>query len=406
MPFWSTRSRFPWTNNNNQWGYPSKTKDCQITRKSQKALQRYFGFLNYYRNYIPRLAERLTPFFQLLKTTDSKTKIPITPDIMKEFWEINKAFDRCCQLALRHSLPGEQLVLMTDASFQAAGYAVLIEDDPNQKYTSTRKTYAPIAYGSKTYSPSHIKMSIYAKEILAIYMAFKKFGHIFWGATKPVIIMTDSKLVTRFFQTKLIPPPLWNACDFVLQFNFTIAHIPGKKNTAADFLSRLERDPNEKIILKIREDIPTQPIEVNIESTGIAQEETVFFDHTDQQETIEKDLWKRKDKARSAMPNDPPVITVSFYYANDLHKDTSIVHIAQLTKPSRILIELDSDPTLLNCKREMLGLPFDEQILVNDARYMHYSRNKKRIIIKDDILYRQYYNDIGEISHLQVLLPG
>ena len=54
----------------------------------------------------------------------------------------------------------------------------------------------------------------------------------------------------------------------------------------------------------------------------------------------------------------------------------------------------------------MLGLPFDEQILLNDARYMHYSRNKKRIIIQDDILYRQYYNDIGEVSHLQVLLPG
>ena len=58
--------------------------------------------------------------------------------------------------------------------------------------------------------------------------------------------MTDSKLVTRFFQAKMIPPPLWNACDFVLQFNFTIGHIPGKMNTAADFLSRLEMDPNEK----------------------------------------------------------------------------------------------------------------------------------------------------------------
>ena len=118
---------------------------------------------------------------------------------MKEFREINEALDRCCQLALRQPLPGKQLVLITDASFQAAGYAVLIEDDSNQKYTSTRKTYAPIAYGSKTYSPSQIKMSIYAKEFLAIYMAFKEFGHIIWGATKPVIIMTDSKSVTRFF---------------------------------------------------------------------------------------------------------------------------------------------------------------------------------------------------------------
>ena len=82
------------------------------------------------------------------------------------------------------------------------------------------------------------------------------------------------------------------------------------------------------------------------------------------------------------------------------------MNIAQLTKPSRILIEQDSDPTLLNFKREMLGLPFDEQILLNDAHYMHFSRNRKRIIIKVDILYRQYYNDIGEVSHLQVLLPG
>ena len=41
---------------------------------SQKALQRHIGFLNYYRNHIPRLAERLTPFFQLLKTTDAKIK--------------------------------------------------------------------------------------------------------------------------------------------------------------------------------------------------------------------------------------------------------------------------------------------------------------------------------------------
>ena len=236
-------------------------------------------------------------------------------------------------------------------------------------------------------------------------MAFKEFGHIFWGATTPVIIMTDSKSVTRFFQTKMIPPPLWNACDFVLQFNFFIAHIPGKINTAADFLSRLEMDPNEKIFLKIREDIPTKPIEVNIESTGIAQEETVYFDPTDQQKTTEKELSKRKEEVRNAIPNDPPVITVSCCYANDLQKDTTIVNIAQLTKPSRILIEQDSDPTLLNFKCEMLGLPFDEQIL-NDARYMHYSRNKKRIILKDDMLYRQYYNDIGEVSHLQVLLPG
>ena len=268
---------------------PQKQKIAKFLEKvsfprSKKVLQRYFGFLIFYRNYIPKLAKRLTPFFQLHKTTDAEAKIPITPDIMKDFREINEALDRCCQLALRPPLPGKQLVLMTNASFQAAGYAVLREDDPNQKYTSTCKTYAPVAYGSKTYSPTQIKMSIYAKEFLAIYKAFKEFGHNFWGATKPVTIMTVIKSVTRFLQTKMIPPPLWKAGNFVLQYSFTVAHIPGKMNNAADFLSRLEMDPNEKMFLQIREDIRTKPIEVNIESTGIAQEEPVFFDTTDQQE--------------------------------------------------------------------------------------------------------------------------
>ena len=187
---------------------PQKQKIAKFLKKInfpryEKALQRHIGFLICFRNYIPRLAERLNPF----KATDAKIKIPITPDIMKEFREIKEALDRCCQLALPQPLPGKQLVFITDASYQAAGYAALIEDDPNQKCTSTRKTYAPIAHDSKTYSPSQIKMSIYAKECLANYMAFKKFGHLFWGATTPVIITTDSKSVTRFFQTKLIPPP-------------------------------------------------------------------------------------------------------------------------------------------------------------------------------------------------------
>ena len=88
---------------------------------------------------------------------------------------------------------------MTDASFSAAGYAVPIEDDPLEKYTSTRKAFAPVAYESKTFSPTQLKRSIYAKEFLAIFFAFKDFGHIFWVTPKPVIILTDNKSFTRFF---------------------------------------------------------------------------------------------------------------------------------------------------------------------------------------------------------------
>ena len=159
---------------------------------------------------------------------------------------------------------------MTDASFGAAGYAVLIEDDPCQKFTSIRKSYPPVAYSSTTLTPAQIKMSIYEKEFLEIYFAFKELGHIFESAPKPVIILTDNKSVTRFFQTKIVPPALWIACDHVIQFNFVIAHIPGAQNTAADYLSLLKADQESKFVMRIREDVQTLPIEINVQSAGVS----------------------------------------------------------------------------------------------------------------------------------------
>ena len=107
--------------------------------KSKKALQRYLGFVNCYRKYIPRMAEKLHPFYKLLKT---EVPINITSEFTEIFDSVNKALSDACELALRQPIPGKQFVLMTDASFRSAGYALMIEDNPNQKIQSKRKTYA------------------------------------------------------------------------------------------------------------------------------------------------------------------------------------------------------------------------------------------------------------------------
>ena len=205
--------------------------------KSKKALQRYLGFAKCYRNYISRLAEKLNPFYKLLRTG---VPINITSELKETFDAVNRALSDACELALKQPIPGKQLVLMTDASFRSAGFALMIEDNPHQNIQSKRETYAPVAFGSKIFSPAQLKMSIYSKEFMAIYMPFLEVAHNLWEATKPIIVLTDNKSVTRFFQTKAIPPSLWNACDYVLQFKFLSAHIAGSLKTAADFVSRLE----------------------------------------------------------------------------------------------------------------------------------------------------------------------
>ena len=159
------------------------------------------------------MAEKLEPFYKLLK---AELPINITSELKETFDSVNKALSDACELALKQPVPGKQLVLMTDASFRSARYVLMIEDYPDQKIQSKGKTYAPVSFGSKTFSFAQLKMSIYSKKFLAIYMAFLEFIHILRAATKPTIVLTYNKSVKRFFQTKAIPPSLWNACDYVL----------------------------------------------------------------------------------------------------------------------------------------------------------------------------------------------
>ena len=117
---------------------------------SKKALQRYLGFVIYYRNYTPRMAEKLNPLYKLLK---AEFPINITSEMKETFDSVNKALSNACEIALKQTSPGKQLVLMTNASLGSAGYALMIEDNPDQKIQSHRKTYAPVEFGSKVFSP-------------------------------------------------------------------------------------------------------------------------------------------------------------------------------------------------------------------------------------------------------------
>ena len=359
--------------------------------KSKKALQRYLGFVNYYRNYNSRMAEKNIPFYKLLKT---EVPINITSDLKETFDSVNTALSNACELALKQPIPRKQLVLMTDASFRSAGYALMIEDNPDQKIQSKRKTYAPVAFGSKSFSPAQLKMSLYSKEILAIYMAFLEFSDILWEATKPTIVLTDNKSVTRSFQTKAIPPALWNACDYVLQFNFKVAHSAGSVNNAADFPSRLELKVTEKIRLKIREDIQTTPIEVTTSSSDVADEEQFSFTQADKNDESEEQTLERKERSRQnakqwAANEESPVLKTKCERIHKVDGNSTSYSMNGIKAKARTRVEQDVDLVLKNMKLKILGQRYDEVILITDSRYRNYKENEDRISLKDGLLFRK-----------------
>ena len=241
-------------------------------------------------------------------------------------------------------------------------------------------------------------------------MAFLEFAHILWEATKPTIVLTDNKSVTRFFQTKAIPPALWNACDYVLQFNFKIAHIGESVNTTTDFLSRFELKVTEKIRLKIREDIQTTPIEVTTSSWDVAAEEQVFFTQTNNDNEPEEQTLERKEQSRQkakqwAANEESPALKTRVKEFTKIDGNTTSYSINGIKANARIRVEQDVDLVLKNMKLKILGQPYDEVFILTDSRYKNYKANEDRIILKDGLLYRKYFGETGSVKYYQILIP-
>ena len=262
--------------------------------KSKKTLQWYLGFLNYYRNYIPRLSERLSPFFKLLK-------FYIPTNLVEEFTSLIKLLENSCQFALRQPLKDEQIIVMPDASFTAPGYAIMIEDDPNQKLQSKCKTFAPIAFGSKL-ATQHKQKYQYMRKNSFPYILPSSSLDTSCGVAHSRHYVYRQQISNTIFLGKTYPSSTLECMQLCFAIHFVIGHVAGSMNTAADFFSRTEVNPIEKLEMSIRNDIQTKAIEVNIHSTCIVEEEQIYIRSDDEKE--ENKLCQEKLNVRNQAQNE------------------------------------------------------------------------------------------------------
>ena len=158
----------------------------------------------------------------------------------------------------------------------------------------------------------------------------------------------------EIFSNQNTPPTLWNACDYVLQFKFRIIHVAGSQNTAADFLSRLELTPNEKVQLKLRDDIITAPIEINL-ITDVADEEHLFF-LPDEEEESEQEISAKKElsKQRAIEETEQQNLSTEITETVRIPLKTAVYAFGAIKENARIRNEQDSDPLLKALKLRLL----------------------------------------------------
>ena len=386
-----------------------------------KQMKRLIGFAEFFGNFIPNLGQKLLPFYKLLRKENVFT---ITNDHHESLNTLKADLTRATDLTLRLAKPGLQYVILCDASFHGTGFVLMIEDYLIDQKGKTKKTYAPVSFGSRLFKTTQLKFSVYYKEFLALYFALDHFAHFIWGATKPVLVLTDNRSLTQFFQSKSIHPSLWNCLDRVLSFNILLAHIPGKANSAADFLSRMQTDPNLTLQIKLTDQVPVREIEIetdakapNVSLSNIS--EVAPFSEELQPAVDEQFITQLKahglyDQFIAKQPSDDPDIHITGFFSLS---STPQVNLIETNDFEDILNDLPNRTQPLDLVQEQQNDEFIREVVSWKNRgnpdespnlplaLRKYRKQFNRLVVENDILYRLFYDDCGKVKYKQFCVP-
>ena len=110
-----------------------------------KQVKRVIGFVQFFRSFIPNLGEKLLPFYKLLSEENTFT---ITDDHHESFNTLKPDLTRATDLTVRLA----KYVILCDASFHGTGFVLMIEDYLIDQKDKTKKTYAPVFFGSRLFT--------------------------------------------------------------------------------------------------------------------------------------------------------------------------------------------------------------------------------------------------------------
>ena len=97
----------------------------------------------------------------------------------------------------------------------------------------------------------------------------------------------------------------------------------------------MELDLAEKFVLKIREDVETRPIEVNVQSAGVSEEEQGFF--TEEDNETEEQIWEQKKQSQKGLKLPELIILIDAISENSVDEITNFTQ--KLRRTNQKLLE-------------------------------------------------------------------
>ena len=207
---------------------PAKTEALRTWEppKTVKGVRGFLGFVNYYRQFIPRFSDIATPLTALTKK------------------DCTFRWDQACQEAfdqLRTSMisapilvnwdPEHPTQIETDASGYALGGALIQQID---------NLWFPVAFCSRKLLPAEANYPIHDKEMLAIVFAIKTWRNELAGV--PFVVISDHKNLAFFKNVRQLNERQMRWRYDLSEYEFEIVHRAGKDIWAADALSRRDQD--------------------------------------------------------------------------------------------------------------------------------------------------------------------
>ena len=114
-----------------------------------KQVKRLVGFVLFFRSFLPNLAQNLIPWYKLLR---KDVDFELQDDQLKSFETIKKDLLQATKTTLRLAKPGQQYVILCDASYCSSGFVSMIEDYLAEKDGVEKQAYAPVSFGGQLFN--------------------------------------------------------------------------------------------------------------------------------------------------------------------------------------------------------------------------------------------------------------